>query len=609
MRGRRGAASRALSIFFGVLAGAWASTGLALVPPLSGITAIAAGGAHTCALTSGGGAKCWGDNQRGQIGDGSKYTRSAPVDVKGLASGVTAIAAGRDFTCALTSGGTVKCWGANDFGQLGDGSTRSRPLPGDVDGLGSGVVAIAAGGEHACAVTASRGVMCWGRNLYGQLGDGSTTTRLAPVDTKGLVSGTAALALGRNHSCAVATDGALKCWGLNNTGELGIDVTTNQLTPARVPGFSSFVAAAAGGALQSCLVTTFGGVKCWGYNMFGQVGDGSTTPRLTPVDASGLTHGVGAIAAGDDHSCALGTDGSVRCWGLNSSGQVGDGSTTNRSTPTLVSGLPAGTIAIASGAAHTCALGSDGGVRCWGENLWGQAGDRGDGYRLLPVDALAVPASVTTVVSSANPSNAGAPVTFTATVTGAGPGPAPAGFVVFRDGATTLASVTFSGGVASHKAVDLGGGTHAITAEYSGDGEHSGGISAALTQTVVVPGVTGTIAATPNPCDVSAAGTCAAQVTWTSSGTDRASVYVRTGMGSPVLFATGNHGSASAPWITLYGATFELHAGLLASDPMITSVVVTGAVDGFSASSAMGTIAATPNPCTLSDRTGPAARR
>ena len=340
----------------------------------SGAQAISAGGSHTCALVSGGGLKCWGDNGSGQVGDNSTTDRLVPVDVSGLASGVQAISAGDQHTCALVSGG-AKCWGDNSFGQLGEGSNTSHLTPVDVTGLTSGMQAISAGGGHTCASTVGGGVKCWGSNASGQLGDNSTTGSLTPVDVTGLASSVQAISAGSSHTCALTSIGGVKCWGSNFIGQLGDNSTTDSLTPVDVIGLTSGVQAISAGGNVTCALTDFGGVRCWGSNGAGQLGDGSDTDRLVPVDVMGLTSDVQAISSGGSHTCALTSAGGVKCWGANDGGQLGDNSTTRRLTPVDVTGLASGALAISASGSHTCALSSSGGAKCWGYNSQGQVGD------------------------------------------------------------------------------------------------------------------------------------------------------------------------------------------------------------------------------------------
>ena len=340
---------------------------------------LSLGAYHSCATFQGGATQCWGTNADGQLGDESVGLARSPAAVPGLSSGVTAIAAGYAHTCARLTGGAVKCWGANGSGRVGDNSTATRLAPVDVAGLSSGVVTLAAGGAHTCALLTGGAVKCWGANDWGQVGDNSTTTRLTPVDVAGLSSGVTAIAAGYDHTCALLTGGAVKCWGDNFWGQLGDNSTNSQFAPVDVAGLSSGVTAIAAGYAHTCARLTGGAVKCWGANGSGQVGDNSTATRLAPVDVSGLSSGVVTLSAGGFHTCALLTGGAVKCWGRNTSGQVGDNSTTTRLTPADVAGLSSGVTAIAAGYDHTCARLSGGALKCWGLNQYGQLGDASAG--------------------------------------------------------------------------------------------------------------------------------------------------------------------------------------------------------------------------------------
>ncbi|MCU0753495.1 MAG: CSLREA domain-containing protein [Xanthomonadales bacterium] len=366
----------------------------------SGVSMISSGGRHTCALTTGGGAKCWGFNSVGQLGDGTLTNRLTPIDVSGLTRGVSAIGAASGHTCAVANGG-IQCWGSNGRGELGDGTTTIRRTAVEVSGLTSGISAITGGFDHTCALSTGGGVKCWGRNADGQLGDNTTIQRLSAVDVSGLTSGVSAIAAGNNHTCALAS-GGVKCWGNNNFGQLGDGSTTTRLTPVDVSGLTMGVSAISAGGSHTCALTTGGGVKCWGNNGFGRLGDGTTTTRLTAVDVTGLSSGVSAIGAGGGHSCALTTGGGVKCWGRNVEGQLGDGTTTNRLTEVDVSGLTSGVSAIDPGEIHACAITTGGGVKCWGSNQSGRLGDGTTTTRLTPVDVSGLTSGVSAVAASLN---------------------------------------------------------------------------------------------------------------------------------------------------------------------------------------------------------------
>ncbi|OGO50952.1 MAG: hypothetical protein A2148_02340 [Chloroflexi bacterium RBG_16_68_14] len=368
----------------------WLRSGPALANTLMDVVAVSAGGSHTCALTRAGGVKCWGFNFYGQLGDGTTTLRASPADVSGLASGVAAIAAGGDHTCALTAAGGVKCWGENFSGQVGDGTTAGRTTPVDVSGLASGVAAIAAGGAHTCALTTAGGVKCWGANFLGQLGDGTNMNQATPVDVSGLENDVVAIDARHEHTCALITTGGVKCWGANNRGQLGTGTSDSDRhpTPLDVAGLTSGVADIAAGGSHTCALITTGGVQCWGFNLYGQLGDGTSTDRTTPVEVSGLGSGVAAITAGFQHTCAMTTAGGAKCWGLNLHGQVGDGTSTDRTAPVEVSGLGSGVAAITAGFQHTCAATMAGGAKCWGENLFGRLGDGSTADSSTPVDVV-----------------------------------------------------------------------------------------------------------------------------------------------------------------------------------------------------------------------------
>ena len=330
--------------------------------PGSGITAMAAGWGHTCEV-AGGAALCWGMNGAGQLGNGTNVAATYPQPVTGLGAGVTAMAAGLLHTCALVSGG-AKCWGDGFQGQLGNGTSSATPTTTavDVTGLASGVTRLAAGSFHNCVIVGG-GARCWGWNEHGQVGNGTTAMATTPVNVTGLASGVTAIAGGVHHSCAVV-NGAVKCWGYNGNGELGNGAFGgNATTAAGVTGLASGATAVATGDGHSCAIVN-GGVKCWGSNLYGQLGNGTNVDAASPVNVTGLASGVTMLAAGRFHNCAV-VNGSVKCWGDNSSGQLGNGTLTSANTPVAAVGLTSGIQALVGGATDSCAV-VNGGTKCWG---------------------------------------------------------------------------------------------------------------------------------------------------------------------------------------------------------------------------------------------------
>jgi alpha-tubulin suppressor-like RCC1 family protein len=332
--------------------------------------AITAGLNHTCAVLSGGAVQCWGDNQDSQLGDGTTTQSSVPVTVTGITNAV-AVAAGQVHTCALLSGGTVQCWGGNFQGELGDGtSTEKSSVPVTVTGI-TNAIAVAASLNHTCAVLRSGTVQCWGDSYWGELGNGTWTNSSLPVAVTGITNAITASA-GWYHTCALLGDGLVSCWGDGST-------RTNSV-PLPVTGVSNAFAVAAG-RTHTCAVLSGGAVQCWGAFSEGDYGTSPTSGCCygpTPVLVPGINNAI-AAAAGNGCTCAVLSGGTTQCWGINKGGELGNGTTTDSAVPVTVTGI-ANALAVATntgmvGGNHSCALLVDGAVQCWGANSFGELGN------------------------------------------------------------------------------------------------------------------------------------------------------------------------------------------------------------------------------------------
>jgi alpha-tubulin suppressor-like RCC1 family protein len=371
--------------------------------PSRTFVAVAAGGAHTCALTVEGAAYCWGRGESGQLGAPAPASCTLDPGVFPCALIPLAVSGGHTFaqitgggshTCALTADGTAYCWGSNARGQLGDNSTTQRQSPVPV-ATGLRFDMLDAGANHTCGLTSDGTAYCWGRNDGGQLGDGTTTDRAAPTVVSGGLVFQVLTAGGFDigHTCGVVAGGAAYCWGVNDQGQLGIgsaDFDPHPL-PVAVSGGLAFVSLTAGLGSHTCGLLGSGAAYCWGENTFGALGDGSTIARGTPVPVSGGLVFADIKAGGFiGHTCGFTDAGAAYCWGENERGQVGDGSTTDRLSPSAVAGdLVFATLD--AGFRHTCARTTSGTLYCWGSGAAGQLGTNLTSQSNAPAKVLGQP--------------------------------------------------------------------------------------------------------------------------------------------------------------------------------------------------------------------------
>ena len=368
------------------------------------ISNMALGITHTCAVLTSGGAECWGANNKGQLGNGKTANSLIPQPVKGVSTAV-AVAAGQEQSCALLGSGGIRCWGGNATGALGDGTTNDSSVPVAVKGIRT-AVAISAGAESAnrgdtCALLADRTVECWGDNEAGQLGTYSGSRSSVPVAIGGITTAIAVAINSGTYGCALLASGAIKCWGSNVDGQLGDGTTNPSGTPVNVVGISTATALASG-RYSTCAVLANGTVQCWGSNLDGQLGDGTNKNYSNvPVTVTGISTAV-SITAGGYHHCAGLRNGAVKCWGLNAAGELGNGTRTDSNTPVRVHSTT-GPIKLMSGVDYNCALYSSGEMKCWGYNGFGQLGNRRTVDALAPVRVVGTPG---VVWSSSDPSKA-----------------------------------------------------------------------------------------------------------------------------------------------------------------------------------------------------------
>ena len=387
------------SIRFSMMCASLALGSLMLAPDSQAAmaTMINSGENSSCGVTTAGAAMCWGHNNAGQLGNGNQIDSAVPVGVTGLGSGVRQVAVGVNHACAVLVDGTARCWGWNVAGQLGNGTvTNTSVVPVQVTGL-TGAIAIAAGWAQGCAVLATGIVKCWGANNAGQLGDGTLIGRTTPVEVLG-INNAIGVSIGWSHACVVLNTGRVNCWGQNGNGQLGDGTTVTRITRVEVLGISDAESVVVG-ANHTCAKTTSGAVKCWGRGASGALGNGGTTDSAIPVAVTGLSSGVAQISAApkSHSSCAVLSDGSAKCWGDNTYGILGTGDRVGRLLPTTVVGLAGPVSSITIGVSVSCAR-VRGGVQCWGDNSLGQHGAGNTAQVSFPQNAVGLFGSIPTIL-------------------------------------------------------------------------------------------------------------------------------------------------------------------------------------------------------------------
>lgn len=337
---------------------------------------ISAGSSHTCGIDtsqSAGTLKCWGSNFYGQIGDGSQTDRAFPQAVN-AATVYSQVSVGADHTCAITWGNVLQCWGRNNFGQLGIGNTTDTPSPFTVD-AGTNYTRVAVGGNTSCAIASGGQLKCWGYNGYGSIGDNTTVNRLVPTDVN---VGTIykSVSTSGNTTCAITSTDTLKCWGNNQYGQIGDGSTVNKMTPVVIDGSETYQKISVGliSSFFTCGLTTAGKIKCWGENQYGQLGDGTTATHSLPT-AINAAKNYTDISTGYVHTCAVeAVTAQLTCWGKNEYGQLGDYTTTMH-TSAVIGDNSKSYSSISLGYNYTCGRTNKNLLRCWGRNDFGQVGD------------------------------------------------------------------------------------------------------------------------------------------------------------------------------------------------------------------------------------------
>ena len=357
------------------------STALATTPPQ--INEVSVGEGHVCAVASDNTLSCWGWNEDGQVGNGTTIDRVSP---QGIAGEIvwSSVSAGRQHSCGISVSLGLYCWGDNESGQIGLGDLTDRVVPTRV-GTRTDWASVSSGSFHTCAIASAGALYCWGQNLQSAVGDGTQSTRLSPVRVGSTVNWRSVSA-GDDFSCGVSTLNALYCWGFNYFGQLGTGDTASRSVPSRIAANVEWSQVSAG-ANHVCGLTVGGSLYCWGWGLYGQLGGGTRPEEITSPTQVGTRTDWARVSAGGSHTCGITSSGSAYCWGSNSQGQVGSGEIAEVITaPALVSGGLTWTSLDAGGA--SCAVSSNAKLFCWGADAIANQGVATGSSQRTPLQVL-----------------------------------------------------------------------------------------------------------------------------------------------------------------------------------------------------------------------------
>ncbi len=356
--------------------------------PLAGALLITAGWNHTCAIDSDHAAWCWGFDTSGRLGNGAVGSSASAVEVLGGLR-FSHLSAGNDFTCGITTEGEAYCWGAGTAGELGNGAFADSSVPVAVSG-GHTFASLEASLAHTCGVTTDGAAYCWGLGSAGRLGNGSSVNRAEPVAVSGGHTFSKVVTKGGGpQSCGIRTDGVAMCWGSNTTGQIGDGTTTDRMTPTVVSGGHTWIDITTGNG-AACGLRPDGSAMCWGSDGAGRLGNGAAGASSVPTPVDGGLVFTEIDGGFSGHFCAVTDDGAGYCWGSNFRGRLGDGTTDNREVPTPVSGALEFE-SIDAGGNHTCGRRSDGRAYCWGNGNWGELGNDMTVNSPTPVEVITGP--------------------------------------------------------------------------------------------------------------------------------------------------------------------------------------------------------------------------